>query len=324
MPRFRVLHASDLHFSTVPYQVGLPDWLFRPSLARFLRQGHSASVSSQDSDVVDALASFAYHNRQGYDVILLSGDLAATGGPGDLDQARRFIEAPPVQGYLGQDQQPTLQATVKEIALLPGSHDRFGRPSSVYPPGDTRFDAAFGRYWSVGQSAQTLWTGYRGGAYLILVGVDLTLRTGDWRNLPPLGHFGQGRAYHDRIATLERVTLEVRARYPGACTILWILHFDPDTKQGLLKVLDEGNLAQALRRQKISAILCGHTHQSQVKRFTNVPVFVCGTTAQYVAPTGNLLHVLEIDATLDPAVPPAITLKRFRFDAAQKVFVPVP
>jgi 3',5'-cyclic AMP phosphodiesterase CpdA len=155
MSLFRVLHASDLHFASVPHQIGIPD------LLRAWQQGVPgtwAPTSSQGTIYVDAFAAFAYVNRSGFDVLVLSGDLAMTGGLKDLRAALTFLDRPAVTGYLDARGHPTLQAAGRPLVLIPGNHDRY---TPYHFPGGRNFDTAFGAYWSAGQGAQELWVRQR-------------------------------------------------------------------------------------------------------------------------------------------------------------------
>src|SRR6516165_2379679 len=89
MPTFRLLHASDLHLAVMPYQIGLPD----PWRDVVRRRRSPKEVSSHDPDVVTALELFVADppDEDGYDVLVLSGDLATTGTMDDLNEARRVV-----------------------------------------------------------------------------------------------------------------------------------------------------------------------------------------------------------------------------------------
>jgi hypothetical protein len=69
MPSFRLLHASDLHFARVPWQVGLPDmrYVWVSGIG-----GTLAPVSSHNPRIAEAFVAFAHANRDRLDVIVLS------------------------------------------------------------------------------------------------------------------------------------------------------------------------------------------------------------------------------------------------------------
>jgi 3',5'-cyclic AMP phosphodiesterase CpdA len=318
MPLFRLLHGSDLHCARVSRQIGLPDLSHAWATGA---GGSLAPVSSHNDIYTDAFAAFAHANRNGFDVIVLTGDLATTGDSGDLRAAHRFVIAPAVNGYLSGANRPTLQAAGKPVVLLPGNHDRF---RAFHLPGGTAFDAAFGASWHARQSAQILWVKQREMATLVLIGVDFSLRRSDvggpFQGFPLLGFLGQGRAYPRRIQALQQATQTARTQYPG-CTVLWVLHFEPDAANGNLALLDDQNLAAALRQDEgIAAILCGHTHVSNpVKVFAGTPVYVCGTTTQHASVHGNGFHVLEVNMQVGTTT--QITCRPYRYDPGAASFV---
>jgi predicted phosphodiesterase len=315
MSLFRILHASDLHFATVPHQIGIPDLL--PAMQQGL-SGTWAPVSSQGTIYVDALAAFVYANRSGFDVLVVSGDLATTGGLRNLQSALAFLDRPAVSGYFNAQSQPTLQAAGKPIVLIPGNHDCY-RP--FHFPGGRHFDSVFSAYWGAGQGAQLLWVRQRSGETLVLLGVDLTLHRHDMGSQHlPLGFLGRGRAYRKRLKELCSLTHQSRRQYPG-CAILWVIHFEPEAQNPWLRLLDERYLAAALQQEPADAILCGHTHESSpAKLFGSVPVFVCGTTTQHASVHGNSL--LALDVTVQTGSPqPQFACQVFRYDPAVGQFV---
>jgi 3',5'-cyclic AMP phosphodiesterase CpdA len=312
MPQFRLLHAADLHFYRFGEAVAVTDYL--ASLCCGARvPGHVNWVSGHADDVADALAEFAYTNRDRYDAIVLSGDLGTTGAFPDLLLARHFVTAAVGRDYRSLAGYPTLAASGKEVLVIPGNHDRFGPPLHLFPPGDTQFDQVFGGYWTARQGAQQFEPLTKDDATLVLVGADLTLDAGDSGDWAGVGHLGRGRAYPRRVARLLQLTEQAQARH-GPCVVLWVIHFEPRAQDELLSLLDEQALASALRRTDVAAVLCGHTHlQSREKRFADTRFFVCGTSTQHYAPVGNYLQLIEIDVAPGSARPMRIDFTSYSF-----------
>jgi 3',5'-cyclic AMP phosphodiesterase CpdA len=308
---FRILHASDLHFASIPHQIGIPDLL-----AAWSRSvpGTWAATSSQGTIYVDAFAAFAHANRAGFDVLVLSGDLATTGRLKDLSTAQAFLNrdvGPGTSGYHEARGQPTLRAGGRPIVLVPGNHDRYTR---FHLPGGRNFDATFRAYWGAGQGVQLRWTGQRSGATLVLLGVDFSLRRHDMGS-GALGFLGRGRVYRKRLDQLHSLTRQARSQSPG-CAVLWVMHFEPEARNPLLALLDERRLIAVLQDQPADAILCGHTHASTLnKTFAGVPTFVCGTTTQHASIHGNTLHVLDVEVS-SSATSPRFSCRVFRYDPA--------
>lgn len=122
-PDFRLLHASDLHLATAPGQIGVAD-LWSVGLCGLPRL---SLVSSYDDSLLHQLARFAKARAPEIDGIVLTGDLATTGHPGDLAVALDFVTGPadPTHGWLTADGRPTLGGIGCPLWLLPGNHDRF-------------------------------------------------------------------------------------------------------------------------------------------------------------------------------------------------------
>src|SRR5262245_15044821 len=123
MPRLRIVHASDFHIGRLPNQVGLPEVLKAPTNYPI---NVWQAVSTHSDIHLDAFAAWIHANAAGFDVLLVSGDLASTGYAADLQAADEYLHSPAARGYLNAKGKPTLQTTRKPIVFLPGNHDRFG------------------------------------------------------------------------------------------------------------------------------------------------------------------------------------------------------
>lgn len=310
--QFCLLHISDLHFS-IQERARDPRAAIR-ALFRGQPLEHLRLFSGHDPEIVESIAHFAYHNRAGFDSIVISGDLATTGSPDDLNSVSKFIRHPPSVAYHDSTGSPTLTAPAKQIVLLPGNHDRY------YPwsgnPGNPNFDHWFQDHWWVRQGSQRMGNILsRGGASLILVGADLTLQRNDDGDLFFIGRFGRGRVTERVIAQLVSETQLARKDYPTSA-VIWVLHFEPSAEDLTLRLCDShGLLADAVRQSQPTAILCGHTHlPSRQVDFAGVPVFICGTTSQCYAPHGNFLQAIYV--RVDPAqrIAPQVSFQPFAYD----------
>jgi 3',5'-cyclic AMP phosphodiesterase CpdA len=315
VPRFRLLHCSDLHLAVNEQQVGFPELL--PAL-RAGEPVFPGTVSTYNRHRLDAMVSFAFVHRDRYDAVVISGDLASTGDLGDLDRVATLLDAPVHQDYVDRDGRPTLQATGRPVILIPGNHDRFGAPP-LHSPGNAKFDHVLFKYWTGGQTAKRLWSIERGDAGLTLLGADLTLHNDEIGD-GPWGYLGQGRAYSSVIDKLSALTRAEREAAPRTI-VLWVIHFDPTIDYPRSLVLLDGELlANAVSRERVPAILCGHTHVNGVRRFAGSTVYNCGTTTQAFAPHGNFLSFIELDWPPGAAAP-TVAAVPFRFDRGRKVFV---
>jgi hypothetical protein len=319
--RLRILHCSDLHLSDRPYRYGLPDvldnWVQHglPPLAAISR------VSSQDPDIVRALAEFAVTNSSGYDVLLVSGDIATTGSDADLQRAASLFEAPAITaGFLTGQDAPTIQPLQNKLALIPGNHDRFGPATAGalgYSPGSKNFERFFSPFWNAAHGARELRAIGKNGTTLVLIGADFTLQSADLGH-GMFGHLGQGRAYPNCLNALRQLTADARTRYPKAI-VVWVIHFDPLRIDGSCALLDAGDFVDAVEREGIPAVLCGHTHHKGTRHLALASVHVCGTSTQLYAPDGHYVSLLEVDAA-DPAQP-SVRVAQFRFSDDHQTFI---
>lgn len=320
MPRLRVLHASDLHMGGVPNRIGIPEVLKAPANYPI---NQWQAVSTHSDLHADAFAAWVYANAASFELVLVSGDLATTGYAFDLQTAHEYLFSPAVRGYLNAQNRPTLQTTGKPTVVIPGNHDRFG---SNHLPGDHNFDAQFGAAWSAGQGAQVLFNQSIGGVQFVLIGADFSLRAGDLGGAiygMPLGFLGRGRVYPNRLQQLVALTQQQRRTFKD-CVVIWVIHFEPDQANSSLELLDEQLVAQALHQLdragvEVDAILCGHTHETNVNKiFGNANVYVSGTATQYASLSGNGFLVLDIDYHSSTNL--TITPTTYRYDSARGVF----
>jgi 3',5'-cyclic AMP phosphodiesterase CpdA len=297
MYTFRLLHVSDLHVGVRPRVVGFPDWRSLPQLPGGQR-GYLAP-SSSDPSLVDAAACWLYRDDNGFDAILVTGDLGTTGQPADLALAHDYLFAPAVPGgYWSVTGKPSFQASGAPVYVLPGNHDRF--EGWYLGPAGKQFDLAFGKSgWSAGQGAQILAVlGQPGeGEKLAVVAADFTLAS-YWDATGPWGYMGQGMVYPAVLSALAAATRRVKEVY-GEVGVVWAVHFppcfagiDPD-----LALLNELALPPAAAALGVEHLFCGHTHEAREYVVPGKPplhVHCAGTTTQYATQHGNVMHDTQI------------------------------
>lgn len=302
METFKILHISDLHFGAVPYQVGLPRAIRhgrRPSLTWF--NSHDANVTTQLSTFIKKLDDVS--------LVLVTGDVATTGLPADVQAARKFFE--------------DLSSAGVRFVVMPGNHDRF--PGELqYHLGlapfqvSMEFDSFFGDFWHCGQGAQELATIQGKQESLSFVGADFSLQE-DSRVVPSavfspaewsLTH-GSGevssRVFADLLEATDRV-IKVRRRAHDPC-VVWACHFLPNVgrKASLPKEYDglpphlllhnDQMLIQAARDKKVKALLCGHVHNNSVFRIGGLRVSAAGSAGIFGTRFGHWAHFLEFDVS---------------------------
>ena len=84
---FRILHASDFHIGTTPWDPGnkFTAWIAKKLGIASLTQ--SWRRVAHDANVQRAFAVFAHDMREKVDALIITGDLATTGYPSDLRAA---------------------------------------------------------------------------------------------------------------------------------------------------------------------------------------------------------------------------------------------
>jgi predicted phosphodiesterase len=132
------------------------------------------------------------------------------------------------------------------------------------------------------------------------------------------GYLGQGKAYQSRVDALVKLTNAWKTRCVDKGEddpiIVWALHFDPTLTDEVLELLNADNFKKATMKEKIPAILCGHTHEAKIKFLGNgCAVFTAGTVSQCHAPHGNDFQILEFDMT-DGKPEPKLSIKYQSFE----------
>lgn len=327
MALFRLLHASDFHLGRSGFMSLSANAGWRHRLL------NGWPLMSHNPNAVAAFARFAFANRQSFDSLVITGDLATTGNARDLRAAYRLCAAAPAhQGvYLTSTGRPTLNqwAQAGRLDILPGNHDRYRSRVNFCRPGGTRFDAIFdprqGRaFWSAGQGVAPGVAIRRGNAVVHIVKADFTLHRGDnglyhyW--LP--GWLGEGRVYRavlDKlIDTTDQIRIQIR-QSGGFPITLWAIHFDPSSTDATLQLLDWRLFADAADAVPVTAVLCGHTHETKIKPLSaKTTAFVCGTTSQAAAARGVPgiwdCQVIEVDASEGDGSLKAIRAEWYRYN----------
>ena len=267
--------------------------LFRKDLGELIQ---SWRLVSHDKIVLRAFAIFAHNIRKTIDAMIITGDLATTGNLTDLQAAYEFLTAPAGQrSYLTAVGEPTLSEWMgppinpnqrQLLDILPGNHDRY-RPGLRCLPGGTVFDARFSpALWVSGTRVQAGLAKRKNDVVLHVVKADFALSR--WYHgkffyyLP--GWYGQGRVYEEVLEELVEETKRIRKIITDQeCTpiSLWAIHFDPFTTDETLQLLESERLIEAAKEANVTAILCGHTHESKIKPLSDTTtVYACGTTCQ--------------------------------------------
>jgi hypothetical protein len=332
MPLFNFLHVSDLHIGAYPGRIGFFDLWQTAGLKKTARaaftlspdQSKVAKVSSYDAAILDGLAELAWEYRDEIDGVIITGDIATIGRKKDLQAASGFVyDLPgtliPHRTVVGR---PTLGGHSR-VLLIPGNHDRFRRPFCY--PGGRKFDRFFGHSWPVGQWAHSFGTFSKGGAEVIFLGADLTLRLTDFQQLAPPAVWGAGRAYNDVVQDLAALTSAARQYHPKA-VVAWLIHFPPyfPNQVSALALIDEDKLDGAAPKEIV--LLAGHTHLEENYDLpkSGAKVLCAGSATQFREPPDEerLAHFVTFDVLGSGDY--TVAVKTLKWDDAQAGWVDKP
>ncbi len=307
MAVFSAIHISDLHFGADPRQSN-----FKTFLDHHRAQGGARGLgrsargiyrqTTHDPDIAASAAKFLLDRFSPRLLLLLSGDIAATGMELDLKAAFEFLDGP--AGPRVKHMTAALSATIADghfdVFLVPGNHDRYIGNTGM--PGGTAFDRLSRHHWGnpnprvvtrIVEDDET-------GSHLAIVAADMCLPRSSWfRNLSA-SHYGQGQATTEVVALLCHRTDELRRDYEniGVC---WMIHFPPTLNAGdvsdELKLIDSNLVEQAANKCDIRLIISGHIHRPSIFRAGSLEVECAGSATCYLEAIGNYIHYIEIDVT---------------------------
>lgn len=299
----RLLHISDLHFGERARVVNRfdPDKGFLRS--HVLSPGQELSfahLTSHDPDAILGVSGIVGDLAKAgkIDSILITGDLATTGGRQDLQASAQFIlgEGNGSVGD-GESKATSLADYGLPIVLLPGNHDRL--ELLRLSPCGTNFDQAYSSHWPARQGVQHLHLN-NGNFFLDVVCADLTLHSKQHATGGPWSPLGQGRVYPEILSALEELTATVsgeRAQPP-----IWAVHFPPGfPEEDLdLELVYWRELLEAADRLSVPFVLCGHRHSPRnylAEGFPRTRILCAGTASQCTIDEPNwALHLRTFSA----------------------------
>ena len=293
---FRIAQISDLHIALTPFRV---QHSFGSSMNPKARR--SFFQTSHDIDVLLRLRHHLGTRRREIDILLVSGDIAATGTRADLWRARDLIVTPTsVVSQFAETPPLSYVAAKFPIFMVPGNHDRFKNDVGV--PGGKDFDSVFGACWGGGLRGVYARKYPDKGQVdeLVLIGADFCFsaispkHAAFWR-LP-----GQGIVCTDVLSKLREKTLSVIARFPNA-GIVWVIHFPPIPRSKLRRrerclLLRQGEKLLALAGEcGIGLILAGHLHRNSADFLHNsTRVWCAGSASSMDYIDHQFIHEIKI------------------------------
>lgn len=275
----RLLHLSDFHFSSEPDKLNKWDALrgegigdnqeFRARVG-FFQTSHNFDLPARISEFVKS---------EDVDLLIVTGDLAATGLRKDLMFARAyFVSSNPA----GVPAYPNLRFPKERLFLMPGNHDRFQYGGGVIDdlaeavsPGNLEFDDAFSDFWysrcSDYRVAEMDIPGAHGElppATVIAADFCLSLRSQAENAFHGVfaGFAGQGFADERVLRALMEATRRKRSKHEAAI-IIWLIHFPPFSLAELaanersLRLINSEAVMQAAHECGVPLILSGHLHR---------------------------------------------------------------
>ena len=319
-PTLSVLHISDLHITA---------------------DKNSKFPFGYDPDQAKALARFVHEKRARFQSILVTGDLAHTGRPGDLKAARKFIfaKANAARGFLTDDGEPTLQGAGCPIHVMPGNHDRYRH--LLGGAGNVNFDqkSKFGTFWKNGlRTVQAFEIPVPNSDYVVAFLVaDCCLPSPSDADpsLSPLAVMGQG-LFDDQTRDMIRHATETLRR--DRRVVVLVLHFPPvppgeigvfvnpspmDDDHKLIGHAAALDLAEEL---DIPLIVSGHLHVQECfrPRDGRLEVWCAGTPCarEMPAKAQHMAHIMtfKINAVSlkRPKVHVRVTRENFHFSSWNK------
>lgn len=247
------------------------------------------------------------------DGIIISGDLATTGMPGDISVARAFVDDAPLNGFRSESRKPTLQSARRPIYVLPGNHDRYANNFAM--TNSKLFDLAFGNYLHNFNGYVGYWVRRKAGHYLGFVYADFTLRARSDATTR-LGAYGQGRVYQDVFQDLKDQTFALKSKYSNI-NLCWVLHFAPFDCGSHLELVDWQQIARAASAAGVTATLCGHTHSQAKIQAHGHTIYCAGSAGCVDSEDCSTTHILRFEIDEDGM---DIRRENFKWDGQRQYF----
>jgi 3',5'-cyclic AMP phosphodiesterase CpdA len=270
-------------------RIVLGDGSFKRLVAEVVKE--QTFASSFDLSLLYCLCNFIEDEDPRLRAIVITGDLATTGLPVDIKRGVSFLEGPV---------DPAISSiAAKKKLVLPGNHDRFVYTAEgfLYAPGGPDFDASFGSYWTNPLKAYEPLRS--GNLSVIIIGADFGLQSKSDCTFPllKLSRLAQGRVYPAILKQLVQLTKDLQDQEQDAGyvpVVMWALHFPPyfayknagwfaRRVNNLTKnLIDEKALVREAKKNRVHAILAGHTHEAQryATRKSGVTVLCAGSATQ--------------------------------------------
>jgi predicted phosphodiesterase len=242
--------------------------------------------------IISGVAQFCLARRD-VDAILITGDIATTGLPADLNIARNFVTARATAGGFVSDVRfPTLNGSGVPIYVLPGNHDRYA--DNMGTPDCAEFDGLFGAYMPNFRSSIGYWIDQKENRQVAFVYGDFCLQTRMDALDNAVAVFGQGRVYQDVLKLLEDKTRQLQTESKISC-VVWAIHFAPFECGYQLCLINYQDILRSAEDLGVKAILCGHTHNSMAVAQRGHTIYCAGSAGCIDREDDARVQVFNID-----------------------------
>lgn len=307
MVRFRLLHLSDFHFGKTADVTNLLhraafnfDGVSDVDVDSLIPRSAKESLikpTSHDTLASFGVARFCYEQKDNYDAVVVTGDLATTGRRSDLQFASDFLSKVYSEKYFDfTGTKCSLAGNDKDCFVIPGNHDRY--TGVLGGPGSPEFDNVF-KIFPKGSRVYSKILQKEGSA-CGLVFADFSLRKKQDVKTAQLagksllkGIFGRGNVYKDVLTDLKDETSRLKRNEPGI-VVFWAIHFAPFECGDSLEFQEYPKLLQAAKELNIKLILCGHTHTRTVSTWDGIHIVCAGTACANDDDPTHLLHIVDI------------------------------
>jgi hypothetical protein len=317
--RFRIGHATDLHFGLEPNRFNGLDgsakksWEALKLLFKTRDILNVAYPSTFDLDVARVLLQRLHSEQVNLDALIITGDLATTGEHVDLDLAKNYFHGSFPGGWnFPAIDLPTLLGHAENLVLtLPGNHDRY--EGITLGPYSRKFEEYFGKNWDFdrGHAFAFPSTSLRVRASLLkkekaffgicLADFSLVSRSS---GSGLSGYAGQGKAIDCVVQELAAATeaLELAAHTSGGdFGCIWAMHFPPNfpAVSPSLELLAPEKIIEAAQRCGVKFVIAGHTHEALMyatSKTADAITVICGGASAGISDHENYsFGLLDID-----------------------------
>jgi predicted MPP superfamily phosphohydrolase len=261
--------------------------------------------SSYRWDVAEQFARFVEVNKDQIDIMVLTGDFAATGLESDLKAAKKLVTSDP--NYASNFRNSKISAPLSHgipSLLLPGNHDRYS--SATGRPGGRNFEEEFREFWPRIPSItnKVTWQTVGVEECLIVIGADFTLKSeADIKSDGSVSQefiklrrlLGRGVCHHDILQDLVKTTEALKIDFPSAA-IVWSVHFPVgQIENDDLAFVNWELLRDAALNQDIKIILAGHIHKQARISHEKCDLLIAGSCCAVDFINEQSFSILEID-----------------------------